>query len=133
MRLDRFSIRTRLIILIVAAISALALAASYAIWIQRNQMLVDRHAKLDAVLELAHSLTAGYATRAEKGQISQAAAQEAARLALRLMRFEGDNYITLVDTDMNMIEHPIRPEMNGKNFSDLKESEGNGSFSSRAK
>ena len=124
MKLRSFSIRNRLGLLVAVALLVLALTAFLSAKMQREQMLSDRHAKLRAVIEMSYSLTAHYAALAESGKMSTANAQEAARSSIRQMRFDGDNYIAIVDTEYTMIEHPIRAEMNGKNFADLKDSNG---------
>jgi len=124
MNLRSISIRSRLILLVFTALALLAAIATYTALMQREKMLLDRHAKLTSVLELSHTLTARYAALADKGEMSLAKAQEAARSAIHFMRFDDDNYIAIFDTEYNMVEHPLKPEMNGKNYSDLKDSKG---------
>ena len=124
MTLRSISIRSRLILLVFTALALLAAIAIYTALMQREKMLLDRHAKLTSVLEISLTLTARYAALVDKGEMSLAAAQEAARSAIHFMRFEGDNYIAIFDTEYNVVEHPLKPEMNGKNYSDLKDSKG---------
>ncbi|WP_263772878.1 methyl-accepting chemotaxis protein [Propionivibrio soli] len=118
------SIRNRLIGLVALAVILLAAVAGFALIMERNQMLRDRQEKTRSVVEIADTVVAYYGSQASAGKLSLADAQERARLAIRHMRFEGDNYITIMDTDAVVVEHPIKPEMNGKNFSDFKDENG---------
>ncbi|WP_153112029.1 methyl-accepting chemotaxis protein [Propionivibrio limicola] len=124
MKLRSISIRSRLGLLSIFALVILAAVAFYTAVMQREQMLQDRRAKLLAVIEMGYSQTARYAALASQGEMSVEEAQEAARLAIRNMRFEGDNYIAVQSLDLKMVEHPAKPEMNGKDISDLKDVKG---------
>jgi len=124
MNLRSISIRSRLVCLAVSALVVLAVIAVNSVLAERAQMLHDRQAKLTAVIEMAQSLTARYAALADKGEMSKVAAQDAVRQSIHAMRFEGDNYIAIIDTAYNMIEHPVNPALNGKNLADLKDPKG---------
>ena len=124
MKLNSISIRSRLIALVTLSLVLLAFAAFYTAWLQRGQMLLDREAKTRSLVETAQTLIASYAARATAGQMTVADAQEQARLAIRGIRYDADNYLAIVDTNHVVIEHPIRPEMNGKSAADMKDPKG---------
>ena len=124
MTIRSLSIRSRLIALISLSLVLLAFTAFYTAMLQRQQMILDREAKTRSLVETAQTLIASYASRAAAGKMTEQDAKEQARLSVRAMRYEGDNYITLMNTDHVIIEHPIRPEMNGKNFADTKDPKG---------
>lgn len=58
-----------------------------------------------------------YATLAKSGEMTQEAAQHAAKEAVRHTRFDGSNYFWIQDTSATMVMHPIKPELEGKNLS----------------
>ena len=124
MNIRSISIRNRLVLLVVSALVLLAGVAFYTALMQRDQMLRDRQAKTRNIVEVAHTLASHYATLASSGKMTVAEAKEQARLSLRSIRYDGDNYLAVLDTDLNIVEHPIKPEMNGKNFADVKDSNG---------
>lgn len=115
MTLRSISIRSRLILLVLAALVLLVAVAAYALFMEREQMLRDRQVKTRNIVEVAYTQVARYASLAESGKLSLPDAQEQARLTIRNIRYDGDNYLSVYDTGHNVIEHPIRPEMNGKN------------------
>ena len=124
MNIRSLSIRNRLIALVTLSLLLLAFAAFYTAMLQRQQMILDREAKTRSLVETAQTLIANFATQASAGKITLSEAQEQARLSMRAMRYDGDNYFTIMNTDHVIIEHPIRPEMNGKNMADTKDPKG---------
>jgi methyl-accepting chemotaxis protein len=124
MTLRSISIRSRLILLVLAALVLLVAVAAYALFMEREQMLRDRQVKTRNIVEVAYTQVARYASLAESGKLSLPDAQEQARLTIRNIRYDGDNYLSVYDTGHNVIEHPIRPEMNGKNVADIKDANG---------
>ena len=124
MNIRSLSIRNRLIALVTLSLLLLAFAAFYTAMLQRQQMILDREAKTRSLVETAQTLIANFATQASAGKITLSEAQEQARLSMRAMRYDGDNYYTVMNTDHVIIEHPIRPELNGKNMADTKDPKG---------
>ena len=124
MNIRSLSIRNRLIALATLSLLLLAFAAFYTAMLQRQQMIVDREVKTRNLVEITQTLIASYAARVTSGQLTLQEAQEQARLNIRAMRYEGDNYVTLMNTDHVIIEHPIRPELNGKNQAETKDPKG---------
>ena len=106
MNLRSISVRSRLIVLVAFALVLLAAVAIYSLMMEREQMLRDRQDKTRNIVELAHTLATYHASLANSGKMTMAEAQEQTRLAIRHMRFEGENYIVIVDTAVNTIEHP---------------------------
>jgi methyl-accepting chemotaxis protein len=124
MSLRSVSIRARLGLLVAASLVLIAALSSYSALMEREQMLKDRQAKTRNITEMAHALLTHYAALADSGKVTLAEAQEQARQSVRAIRYDGDNYLALIDTDHVVVEHPIRQEMNGKSFADIKDSNG---------
>ncbi len=61
--------------------------------------------------------------------------QEDARQQIASLRFgpDGNDYFFIIDSDANMIMHPIKPEMNGKNYQDYADPNGKKLFSEMAR
>ena len=60
--------------------------------------------------------------------------QEEARQQISSLRFgpDGNDYFFIIDTEANMVMHPIKPEMNGKNYKDYADPNGKKLFSEMA-
>eukprot|EP01037_Dinobryon_pediforme_P011903 gene11903-11995_t len=73
----------------------------YSAWAMRNQMLNEKSAEIQHVVEVAGTIAKGYANRAERGEITSAQAQNG-----------------------NVVYHP-RADLAGKNLNDAKDPAGN--------
>jgi methyl-accepting chemotaxis protein len=117
-------IRNRLTLLIAVALLFIALVAGYALILQKDEMMRARRVKTANTIELAYSVIDHFGKQASSGKLDKAAAQEAAKEAVAAMRYDGDNYFSLYDTSYHMVKHPLKAELNGKDLSELKDSQG---------
>lgn len=65
-----------------------------------------------------------YASLSKSGAMDVTQAQNAAKDAVRHTRFADGNYFWIQDTAPNMVMHPIKPALDGKNLSDFKDPNG---------
>ncbi len=79
-------------------------------------MMRDRIAEVKHLTEAAYSTVAFYHDQAVKGVMSDQAAQEAARNALRIMRYDNGNYFCAWTLDGTGVVHGSHPEWEGKTF-----------------
>lgn len=122
--LSRLKIRYRLWLLVAVCGAMLTAAAVYALIIQRDEMLSSHRAKTTAVLDVAYALLEQYGRLAASGGMPLAEAQEQAKLAIGQLRYDQANYFSIFDTDRHIVWHPIKPELNGRDLSDLEDSNG---------
>ncbi|UOM36478.1 methyl-accepting chemotaxis protein [Acuticoccus sp. I52.16.1] len=126
MLLNRLSIAAKLWLL--TAISVLALAGlALAIIPQAHRYAVELEAnKARAVAEVARNLGVQLAAEAEAGRMTEDAAKEQFRNAIRAMWYDNDKeYLFVFDMDGRTIVHPAKPELDGKNLWDLTDPHGN--------
>jgi methyl-accepting chemotaxis protein len=102
---------------------AIALGVQIAISAQslinfRHGLITDRQTEVKHLVESAYTVVASYHDSATKGLMSDVEAREAARAAVRAMRFDGDNYYFIWDRDGVGISHGSHPEFEGVNFID---------------
>ena len=102
----------------VIIISALALHSKY------QRMLDDRRATLKSVVQVAIGVLDHYDKQVKAGVLAQDAAQEQAKRAIGNLRYAGKEYYSLYDMHPRMVWHPIKPELNGKDLSTLKDPNG---------
>ena len=114
----------KLWILIVCALGLLVAEAIYALAMEHNAMMQARRQKTYNTIELAYSIVDNYGKLAAAGTMDTVTAQEAAKSALGAMRYDTDNYFSTYDLQYKMVKHPIKPELNGKDLTDLKDAKG---------
>jgi methyl-accepting chemotaxis protein len=115
----------RIFSLVLFAVLALAVGGvigygtlSQALYRQKEQQLRNE-------VETAVSIVESYRARAQKGELAEPAAKEAAAAALRPARYGADeNYIFVYDMAGTSIVMGAKPEMEGNNFIGLKDSSG---------
>jgi methyl-accepting chemotaxis protein len=116
------SVRLGLIVLVAVLLTLFDLLGTLQ---QFSEM--TRSARLDRVktaVEAAHSIVAGFVTRAETGEMSLEAAQDAAKTAIQGLRYAGKEYVFITGFDGVIRLQPARPEHVGKNQMDLKDVNG---------
>jgi methyl-accepting chemotaxis protein len=79
---------------------------------------------LKQLVEAATTVVAQYHERSTKGEMTEAAAKEAALADLRAMRYGQNDYFVVTDTHVVTIMHPLRADLNGKDLSQAKDPNG---------
>ncbi|BFM50711.1 methyl-accepting chemotaxis protein [Marinomonas sp. THO17] len=79
-----------------------------------QDLLNGRKEMVKSQVENAHSLVTFYTQQVPV--IGEAAAQQEALKALASLRYEGNGYFWVNDMDANILMHPIKPELDGKNM-----------------
>lgn len=102
----------------------LAIALSDA-WETRRVRLEERQRDLQSVSETAFSVIKEYAQLAQENRLSEDEARAQAMARIKGMRFGGDGYFTISQSDGTVLMHPIKPSLDGRNLWDLTDSAGN--------
>ncbi len=122
--LSSIKIRYRLALLVAGALLLMILSACYQLWVLRDSIMESRRDKTRQVVELAYSVAVAYDQLAASGQMDPGQAKELAMTTIAAMRYDGDNYLSQYDSEYRMVRHPFKPEMNGKDMSQLKDPNG---------
>ncbi len=80
------------------------------------------------LVETAQSLVADYQRRAALGELTEAAAQQAALAGLSHLRYEKEQYFWVNDMAGKMLMHPTAPKLVGTNLLDLRDAAGKRPF-----
>jgi methyl-accepting chemotaxis protein len=99
-----------------------------ALYTMRAQMMADREAKTQHMVDIGYGILAHYQKLESDGKMSQADAQTAAKNEIRSLRYDKVEYFWINDMSPKMIMHPIRPELDGKDLSENKDPSGNRLF-----
>ncbi|HXU93495.1 MAG TPA: cache domain-containing protein [Gallionella sp.] len=114
----------RLWLLVLASMAALALTAGQALLNLRHTMLEDRQVKTRHVVETANGVVAYYGALAAAQKLTLEEAKSQALAVLRGLRYEEQEYFWVNTLDPFMVMHPMKPELDGKDLSELKDPNG---------
>jgi methyl-accepting chemotaxis protein len=87
-------------------------------------MLEDRRQMLKQVVDSATSIVTHYQDRAAKGELSEEEAKARASEALRAWRYGKNDYVFINSYTNTSIMHPLRPEMQGMDQSNMQDPNG---------
>ena len=76
------------------------------------------------VVEQSIKIAETYQQQEKAGQLSTADAQAKAGAEIRAIRYDGKEYVWVNDMQPKVVIHPIKPELEGKDMSDMKDPNG---------
>ena len=133
-RFSDWPIRVRLhLSTLVAVIGLLGLAANQVSG-RIRQMDDDRINLLRVVVDAAISTASRFEAEEQAGRMDRATAQAAAAAAIRAIRYSGQEYLWVNDTQVqtHLIMHPFRTDLEGKDVSQIRDPTGFALFSAFA-
>lgn len=120
-----FRLTTKIIgIIVFLTLSFSSLVAFYIIPVITNTLETDAKVKLQNLTETSYKILEFYYNQSQKGILTESQAKDSAKQAIRALRYGGDEYYWINDYTPNMIMHPMKPELDGKNISDIKDPDG---------
>ena len=122
--LGSMNIRYKLSLLVGLFLLTFVLVAGSLIFNSRDTMLDDRKAKLQNIVETAHSAANHYYDRARAGEISEEEARRSAVEAIEWMRYGESGYLWINDFQPVMIMHPYVKKLEGEDISGFKDPNG---------
>ncbi|NVD06337.1 methyl-accepting chemotaxis protein [Vibrio sp. JPW-9-11-11] len=122
MKLSNLTIKSKLASIVALSAILIVMACAYNLIQQRNSSLQERENKLsaqvDAVISLVHHY---YDQRQTLGDLE---AQQQALNAIQSLRYDETNYFWVLDQQMNVVLHPLKPNLNGQNAKDFQDGAG---------
>ncbi|MDR3369127.1 methyl-accepting chemotaxis protein [Rhodoferax sp.] len=118
------SINTKLLLTIAATLFGLIMVSGLTLMEEKSTLLDDRKASTRNEVETAYGLLTYYHERQKKGDLTEAQAQRAALDHIRTLRYGDNEYFWVNDMNNRMLMHPVKPEMEGNDYSDLKDANG---------
>jgi len=129
-----FRLTTKIIgIIVFLTLSFSSLVAFYIIPVITNTLETDAKVKLQNLTEISYKILEFYYEQSQKGILTESQAKDLAKQEIRTLRYGGDEYYWINDYTPNMIMHPMKPELDGKNISDIKDPDGVAIFMEFAK
>jgi len=114
----------KIFVLSFTIIVAFTLTISWAYYSARSQLYDGKNQEVQHIVESAWSVIDHYVKKSEQGAMTLEEAQTAASDTIQAIRYDGTNYLWINDTTPVMIMHPIKPALNGKDLSAVKDPNG---------
>lgn len=121
----KFTFNQRLWAPLIVSLIALLAITTFDTFQLRNQRLEERKATLVNVTQVAMSVIKDYADQAQSGALSKEQVQAQALARIKMLRYGKDGYFTISTSKQIVIMHPIKPELDGKDMSNMKDPHGN--------
>ena len=90
--------------------------------------MAEREQKTRSLVEVPYSIMVEQHRLEAEGKQSRAEAQKHALESIRALRYEGSNYFWINDAHPTMVMHPMKPELDGKDLTDVKDPTGKAMF-----
>ncbi|EME70601.1 methyl-accepting chemotaxis protein [Paramagnetospirillum caucaseum] len=110
--------------LVALLVVGLGLLTAQSLSSARDTLMEDRRQALRQLVETAASAVGMFQQRAAKGEMTEEAAKAAALDVLRAFRYGNNDYFVVTDPNVVTIMHPLRPDLNGKDMSQVKDANG---------
>ncbi|MFS4459229.1 methyl-accepting chemotaxis protein [Bdellovibrio sp. HCB2-146] len=119
------SYRFKILSLLILAILPLwGIVLFYVLPLVRTSMHEDRQVAVRSTVDIATKVIEHYQELADKQVLPVDEAQKQALAAVGRLRYNGKEYFWVNDLHPKMLMHPMKPELNGKDLSDMKDPNG---------
>jgi methyl-accepting chemotaxis protein len=120
----KLSLVQKLWLPLILSLLCLAGISIYNAYQTREVRLGERKADLQHASEIALSVVKTFGDQATAGSMPAAEAQKRATDSIRNMRYGEDGYFTILNSQPTILMDAAKPELNGKNVSDLEDPNG---------
>ncbi|KAF0219769.1 MAG: multi-sensor signal transduction histidine [Geobacteraceae bacterium] len=124
--LKKLNVGKKLWFIIGSALAGIIVLISMSLVFLKDGQFREKEHMTRHLVESAHSVIDFYYTMARDGKMSREEAQASAIAAVKAMHFDDQDkeYFWINDMQPKVIMHPIKPELDGKDVSDLKDPRG---------
>ena len=121
-RLHNFSVRKKLLFMVIASLLIIITLSLYNLVRQKENSLIERQDKLKAQVEATLSLAEHFYRQSE--QLGEQQAQNLAINAIEDIRYDNKNYFWITNPQQQVVMHPIKPQLNGQDTTNYKDGSG---------
>ena len=116
---------TKILSLFLAAVFlVLAGLLGYFLPVVADSLMQEKRIATQSVVDTAYSVLAQYADKAAKGVLSEDEAKKRAAGEVAALRYSGNEYFWINDLNARIVVHGVKPELNGKDLSGMKDVNG---------
>ena len=128
LNLRRFSIFQRFAMLVGIVIFGLIVLSVSSLNNQYKALKYEQYLKTQNVVETAYSIIEHFHTLEQNNTLTQQQAQTQAMSAIRALRYDKTNYFWINNYQPEMVMHPIKPALEGKDLTNNKDPDGKALF-----
>ena len=128
LNLRRFSIFQRFAMLVGIVIFGLIVLSVSSLNNQYKALKYEQYLKTQNVVETAYSIIEHFYTLEQNNTLTQQQAQTQAISAIRALRYDKTNYFWINNYQPEMVMHPIKPALEGKDLTNNKDPDGKALF-----
>ncbi|MDA9441399.1 chemotaxis protein [Bradyrhizobium sp. CCBAU 51745] len=118
----------KLVLIVGISLVGMIVLAPIALSTLRSQMIADRQAKTQHMVDVGYGILAHYQKLESDGKLTREQAQAGAMAEIKSLRYDKVEYFWINDMAPKMIMHPIKPELDGKDLAAMKDPSGNALF-----
>ncbi|NRB67099.1 MAG: methyl-accepting chemotaxis protein [Vibrio sp.] len=122
MKLSDLNVKYKLATIVTLAIIFIAMACIYNLIQQRNSSMSEREDKLSAQVEATVTLVRHYYD--QRQTLGEEVAKQQALSAIQALRYDEVNYFWILNQEMQVVMHPIKPTLNGQNAEGFQDGAG---------
>ncbi|MBF0142836.1 MAG: bacteriohemerythrin [Magnetococcales bacterium] len=122
--LNRLSVRLRIGLIIFVAVLGMLVVGLLLLLDEKEELLLDRRDMVKHQVETAHGILVYHHGRVKSAGITEEQARKDALDEIRTLRYGNNDYFWINDKHPNMVMHPMKPEMDGKDLSDYADPQG---------
>lgn len=113
-------LRLAVLLMLLAFIGLVVLQAS----LSAQSLLEVKLVTTTEMVKAAEGIARDYYQRAQRGELSEREAQQAAARDIKEIRYSGSEYIWINDMTPRMVAHPTKPELEGKDLTNNQDPRG---------
>jgi methyl-accepting chemotaxis protein len=120
----KLSFKQKLWLPLLVSLLALLIVSVSAAYLSRETRIEERKHDLVNVAHIGLSIVDEYAALAQRGALSEDDARAQALARLRDIRYGEDGYFLVINSKPQMVMHPIKPAMDGKDLGNVADADG---------
>ncbi len=120
----KLGIGPKLHLMTVAALLGILAVSGTGLWNLKGQVERGRMVKTHDLTDAAWGVVAHFEGEERAGRLTREQAQGAAIKAVKALRYDGKEYFWINDMQPRMIAHPMKPDLEGRDLSEMKDPTG---------
>jgi methyl-accepting chemotaxis protein len=120
----KFKLTSRIVFQSIIIIISFVLALGWLTYHLKGKLYDEKIVATKHVVDVAYSTLAQYDERVKSGELKIEEAQKRAAADVQSLRYAEKEYFWINDLVPQMVMHPYKPELNGKNLSEEKDADG---------
>lgn len=121
--LNNLSVGKKMLLMAFSALVVILSICGYSLLMEKKATLTERQNKLQGQVETAMSIIKHY--YAQREQLGEGVAKARAIESVQALRYDDNNYFWLMNSSNEVIMHPLKPHLVGKDMSGSKDLYGN--------